>query len=101
MRQDPLITGKRIALVLGGGGMKGFAHIGVLRALQEGGVRPTCYAGTSIGGVLAAAFVGGLSLGGMGRRAPSLRGRDLFPINHGGMRFGRMRAPSPYPDQPL
>jgi len=28
---------RRIALVLGGGGMKGFAHIGVLRALEEAG----------------------------------------------------------------
>jgi predicted acylesterase/phospholipase RssA len=27
-------SGKRVALVLGGGGMKGFAHIGVLRALH-------------------------------------------------------------------
>src|SRR5688500_10908381 len=101
MRQDPLITGKRIALVLGGGGMKGFAHIGVLRALQEAGVRPTCYAGTSIGGLLAAAYVGGMSLDEMERRALSLRRRDLFRVNHVGMLFERMRSPSLYLDEPL
>jgi NTE family protein len=40
---------RKIALVLGGGGMKGFAHIGVLKALEERGIRPSVYAGTSIG----------------------------------------------------
>jgi NTE family protein len=101
MRLDPLIAGKRIALVLGGGGMKGFAHIGVLRALEEAGVRPSCYAGTSIGGLLAAAYAGGMSLEEMERRAVSLRRRDLFRINHVGMLFERMRSPSIYLEEPL
>lgn len=101
MRQDSLIAGKRIALVLGGGGMKGFAHIGVLRALQEAGVRPSCFAGTSIGGLLAAAYAGGMPLEEMERRALSLRRRDLFRINHVGMLFDRMRSPSIYLDEPL
>lgn len=92
---------RRIALVLGGGGMKGFAHIGVLRALEEAGVRPTCYAGTSIGALLAAAYVGGMTLDEMERRALSLRKRDLFRINHVGMLLERMRSPSIYLDEPL
>ena len=45
---------RRIALVLGGGGLKGFAHIGVLRALAERGIVPDIYAGTSIGALIAA-----------------------------------------------
>jgi NTE family protein len=101
MRHDTSISGKRIALVLGGGGMKGFAHIGVLRALEEAGVRPSCYAGTSIGGLLAAAYVGGMSLDEMERRALSLRRRDLFRINHVGMLLERMRSPSIYLEEPL
>ncbi|HMI55794.1 MAG TPA: patatin-like phospholipase family protein, partial [Gemmatimonadaceae bacterium] len=36
----------KIALVLGGGGLKGFAHIGVFRALKELGIEPTVIAGT-------------------------------------------------------
>lgn len=100
-RQDARVSGKRIALVLGGGGMKGFAHIGVLRALEEAGVRPTLYAGTSIGALLAAAHVGGMPLEEMERRALSLRRRDLFRINHVGMLFERMRSPSIYLDEPL
>ena len=47
---------KRIALVLGGGGLKGFAHIGVLRALEERGIVPDVYAGTSIGALISAAL---------------------------------------------
>jgi len=92
---------RRIALVLGGGGMKGFAHIGVLRALAEAGVRPTCYAGTSIGALIAAAAVGGMPLEEMERRALSLRRRDLFRINHVGMLLERMRSPSIYLEEPL
>ena len=92
---------RRIALVLGGGGMKGFAHIGVLRALEEAGVQPTLYAGTSIGALLSAAYVGGMTIDEMERRALSLRKRDLFRINHVGMLLERMRSPSIYLEEPL
>ncbi|MEO8623833.1 MAG: patatin-like phospholipase family protein, partial [bacterium] len=46
---------RRIALVLGGGGLKGFAHVGVLRALEELRIVPDVYAGTSIGAMIGAA----------------------------------------------
>ena len=92
---------RRIALVLGGGGMKGFAHIGVLRALEEAGIRPTCFAGTSIGALIAAAYLGGMPLEEMERRALGLRKRDLFRINHVGMLLDRMRSPSIYLEEPL
>jgi len=101
VRQDTLFSDKRIALVLGGGGMKGFAHIGVLRALEKAGVRPARYAGTSIGALLAAAYVGGMSLDEMERRALALRRRDLFRINHVGMLVDRMRSRSIYLEEPL
>ena len=45
----------RLALVLGGGGAKGAAHVGVLKVLEEAGVQPDIIVGTSIG-----AIVGGL-----------------------------------------
>ena len=51
----------RTALVLGGGGLKGFAHIGVLRALRERGIVPSLYAGTSIGSLIAAAHLSGMT----------------------------------------
>src|SRR3954463_5806159 len=92
---------RRIALVLGGGGMKGFAHIGVMKALEERGIVPTTYAGTSIGAMLAAARVGGISPDDLAVRAQTLRRRDLFRINHFGMLMDRMRSPSIYLEEPL
>jgi len=48
-------TQGKLALVLGGGGAKGAAHVGVLKVLEEAGVQPDIIVGTSIG-----AIVGGL-----------------------------------------
>jgi len=91
----------RIALVLGGGGLKGFAHIGVLRALEEAGVRPALYAGTSIGSLIAAAAATGMPTAEMAARAEALQRRDLFRLNHVGMLFERRRAASIYACEPL
>ena len=91
----------RIGLVLGGGGLKGFAHIGVLRALEERGIRPVLYAGTSIGALIATAYAGVMSVEEMTRRASSLRRRDLFRINHVGMLLARVRCPSLYLEETL
>lgn len=93
--------GRRIALVLGGGGLKGFAHVGVLRALEELGVRPSVFAGTSIGALIAAAYVGGRGTEELERRAASLRKRDLFRMNHAGMLRSRTLTPSIYLEEPL
>ena len=81
--------------------MKGFAHIGVLRALKERGIVPTVYSGTSIGALIAAAAVAGVSPDDMASRAESLRRRDLFRINHFGMLLERMRSPAIYTEEPL
>ncbi len=54
------VVGRAIALVLGGGGARGFAHIGVIRALRERGVPVDIVGGTSIGGGMAALFAMGL-----------------------------------------
>src|SRR3989337_2563289 len=68
---------ERFALVLGGGGLKGFAHIGLLRAFEERGVRPSLVAGTSIGSLIAAAYCGGMTVDEMERRALALGKKDL------------------------
>jgi NTE family protein len=94
-------SSKKIALVLGGGGLKGFAHIGVLRALKEAGIQPTVLAGTSIGALIAAAHASGMSTEEMGERARGLRKRDLFRINHMGMLLERMSSRSIYLEEPL
>ncbi|WP_428641851.1 patatin-like phospholipase family protein [Roseibium sp.] len=50
----------RIGLALGGGGARGLAHIPVLEALDDLGLRPVKIAGTSIGAILGAAYASGL-----------------------------------------
>lgn len=92
---------KRIALVLGGGGLKGFAHIGALRALEELRITPDVYAGTSIGAMIGAAYLSGNSVADMAARAMSMRRKDLFRVNHFGMLLDRMSAPSIYLEEPL
>src|SRR5690606_29103218 len=52
---------RTVALVLGGGGIRGFAHIGVLQALEEAGIRPDIIVGTSAGAVVGVAFASGMS----------------------------------------
>ncbi|WP_062231920.1 patatin-like phospholipase family protein [Aureimonas sp. N4] len=51
----------RLGLALGGGGARGIAHIHVLRALDELGLRPSHIAGTSIGALMGAAYAAGLT----------------------------------------
>lgn len=96
-----LVLPPKVALVLGGGGLKGFAHIGVLRAFEERGIRPTMVAGTSIGSLVAAAYVGGMAIDEMERRALELRKSDLFRIDHIGMVTKRMLSPALYLGKPL
>ena len=56
-----LLHKPRFGLVLSGGGAQGLAHIGVLKVLEEAGIRPDYLAGTSMGGVIAAAYAAGLT----------------------------------------
>ncbi|MBU1209768.1 MAG: patatin-like phospholipase family protein [Alphaproteobacteria bacterium] len=49
----------RIGLALGGGAARGWSHIGVLRALEEAGIRPQVIAGTSIGAVVGGCYAAG------------------------------------------
>ncbi|HVC11809.1 MAG TPA: patatin-like phospholipase family protein, partial [Burkholderiales bacterium] len=49
----------RIGLVLGSGSARGWAHVGVIRALEEAGIRPDLVCGTSIGALVGAAYAAG------------------------------------------
>jgi NTE family protein len=52
---------KSVALTLGGGGARGLAHIAVLEAFDEMGVKPAALSGTSIGAIFSAAYAAGMS----------------------------------------
>ena len=51
----------RLGLALGGGGLRGLAHLGVLRALERAGIYPDLISGTSVGAVMAALYSRGYS----------------------------------------
>jgi NTE family protein len=75
-----LLTGRSTGLVLSGGGARGYAHIGALRALREHGIPLDFLGGTSMGAVIAA----GVALGWNGEELES-RVRNAFvdtsPLN--------------------
>ncbi len=52
-------TGKTLGVALGGGGARGLAHVEILAALDELGVRPSVIAGTSMGAVIGALYASG------------------------------------------
>jgi NTE family protein len=49
----------KLGLALGGGAARGFAHIGVIQALEEAGIRPDLVVGTSAGSLVAALYAQG------------------------------------------
>ncbi|MDI3316180.1 MAG: patatin-like phospholipase family protein [Bacillota bacterium] len=65
-------------LALGAGGLRGFAHVGVLRALLEAGLRPAALAGSSVGAVVAALYAAGWTPQEMEALGRSLDGRRLY-----------------------
>jgi NTE family protein len=58
-RMARLIIGRATLLVLSGGGARGFAHLGVYRALREAGIEVDAVGGTSIGAVIGAGIAAG------------------------------------------
>jgi NTE family protein len=52
---------KTIGVALGAGGARGLAHIVVLQAFEELGIKPSIISGTSIGAVIGAGFAAGLT----------------------------------------
>lgn len=66
MTRAPTVTASRdparpprVGLALGSGAARGWAHIGVIRALERAGIRPDLICGTSIGALVGAAFASG------------------------------------------
>jgi NTE family protein len=83
----------RSGVVLGGGGARGLAGIGILEVLVEAGLRPAAVAGTSMGAMIGAFWAAGHSVSEMRRLATSLKWTDVFDISVAGgiMRGGRFQ----------
>ena len=91
----------RFALVLGGGGMKGLAHVGAVRALEERGWIPDVIVGTSIGSLLGAAWSNGFTTAELADVALSLERSDVFHVARRAIATRLIRAPAIYHGSPL
>jgi len=69
-----------IALALGSGGARGFAHIGVIKALEDAGIEPDIVTGSSSGAIVAALYAGGRRARELEEIALALGKSDLVDI---------------------
>jgi predicted acylesterase/phospholipase RssA len=68
-----LLAGRAIGLAFGGGGARGFAHIGVVRALDDAGIPLDMVGGVSMGAIIAALY----AMGNDWREILALAGREM------------------------
>ena len=96
-----LSQNKRVGLALSGGAVRGLAHIGVIKALQEVRIKPAVVAGTSVGSIIGAALAAGMDWRDMASMARSvfwprlLHGRTLerFSAKYLPATFDDLRLP--------
>ena len=97
----PHPTSRNYVLVLGGGGIRGLAHVGVLAALDEASFLPSEVVGSSVGAIVAAAWCAGMGIEEMRQLALAIERRDLFQVAHRDMALKRMRSPGLYRREPI
>lgn len=71
----------RLALVLGSGGPRGFAHIGVIKVLEAHGIAPDLVVGSSSGAFVGVLYAAGYGAAELERRAMALRRADVLDIS--------------------
>ncbi len=86
----------RTIVVLGGGGMRGMAHIGVLKAMRTLGLRYDAIVGTSIGALVGAMAAGGYDIEHMEDIIGRLQKEDYFRLNVVKFLLKGVRTPSVY-----
>lgn len=85
------MAAERVTLVLGGGGMKGLAHVGAWRAVLESGVKVEEIIGTSIGALVGACIAGGLEHEKLVSMARALLRTDIVVLNRWALLFNGIR----------
>lgn len=85
--------GDTLWVVMGGGGLKGLAHLGAWQALEEAGVPVAGVLGTSIGGLVGACVAGGMTWEEMAPRALRLERKEIARVNRGAVWVNGIREP--------
>ena len=75
---------KKLGLALGGGGLRGLAHIGILQVLEDNNIPPNIVAGTSVGSIIAALYASGMSAYQMEQEVVKLKPHDYLDYNISG-----------------
>lgn len=70
----------KATLVLSGGGLRGFAHVGALKAIRSLGIPVDEYIGTSMGSLICALAAGGMDIEQMERLALNLQSEDILDM---------------------
>lgn len=70
-----------IGVALGGGGALGMAHIGVLKALEENGIKPDIIVGTSIGAIVGGAYACGFTASELEEKSLKVKTTNLLDVN--------------------
>lgn len=78
LQAHPGCTRPKVGLALSGGGAKGFAHIGVLKVIEEAGLPIDCIAGSSIGSIIGGLYAIGYSPAEMESLATEIDWSDFF-----------------------
>jgi len=85
-QEESILLRPKIGVVLSGGGAKGMAHIGVLRALERAGIRPDYIAGTSMGAVIGGLYSIGYSADSLQKIVESVNWEQVLsnkiPLNY-------------------
>ncbi|MGD2070755.1 MAG: patatin-like phospholipase family protein, partial [Gemmatimonadota bacterium] len=93
--------GRRVWVVMGGGGLKGLAHVGAWQAVEEAGLEPAGLVGCSIGALVGACVAGGMGWEDLVPLAFALRKPDIVRINRRAVLLNGIRQVSLFQGDPL
>ena len=82
LKQEVIADKPEVALALSGGGARGLAQIGVLRALLEAGIKPDLIAGTSMGSIIGGLYAAGYSINQLDSIAVNTNWDNLLAIEN-------------------
>ncbi|MBP7118280.1 MAG: patatin-like phospholipase family protein, partial [Candidatus Cloacimonetes bacterium] len=77
-----LCSAKGVGYALSGGGARGFAHIGVLKVLEEEGLKPDYISGTSIGAIIGALYAMGYNAAQIESLSLEIDWKQIFNSRH-------------------